>query len=131
MDNQQPKPSKQDGMPEAVASVTYSLITPNEFPILFTVRGTSGTELLETMTTVEGMLKIKGFKPQPLRQGGFPPKKEIEYVEGRLCPLCGEKLVYAIKKADGSKFIKCSTQKYDFATKTSSGCNFVEWPKTT
>ncbi len=57
---------------------------------------------------------------------GFPKKeaKPIEYVPDRKCPTCGAQLIYATKK-DGSKFIKCSTNKY--MNGQSTGCPFVDW----
>jgi hypothetical protein len=66
---------------------------------------------------------VKGFA-----KGGFPPK-QVDYVEGRVCPKCENKLVYSTTKA-GKKFIKCSTNKWDFATKQSTGCSYVDWMET-
>lgn len=121
--------TKQEAMPEAVSSVTYTLESKNGFPLLFTVRGASGGELLQAMTdSIEPMLLEKGYQPQMKQYGPGRPKKEIEYVPNRKCPTCGSPLVYATLK-DGRKFIKCSTQTYDFATKTKGGCPFVEWPQ--
>jgi len=47
------------------------------------------------------------------------------YDEAVLLNRYGE-LVEGTTKA-GKKFHKCSTQKYDFATRTTSGCDFVDW----
>lgn len=122
-------PTKQETMPEAIASTTYTLESPEGYPLLFTIRGASGMDLLTTMRTViEPKLKELGYKPQVKQYGAGRPKKEIEYVPNRKCPTCGSPLVYATLK-DGRKFIKCSTQTYDFATKTKGGCPFVEWPQ--
>lgn len=56
------------------------------------------------------------------------PQREVEYVPDKLCPLCGEKLVYATKK-DGTKYIKCSTNKWNPQTKMATGCQYVSWDK--
>ena len=58
------------------------------------------------------------------KQGGFP-KKVIEYT-GELCPLDKGRL---IKPSAPNRPIKCENSRYDYATKTSSGCAFVSWPK--
>ena len=119
--------TKQEAMPEAVSSVTYTLESKNGFPLLFTVRGTSGGELLQAMTdSIEPMLLEKGYKPQVKQYGAGRPKKEVETVQGRVCPKCGSPLVYGTTK-DNKRFIKCSTQKYDFTTKQRSGCDFFEY----
>ena len=112
---------------ESPASVTYSVVR-NGYNLLFTVRGDSGVALLEAMDAIENKLMVKGYKPQEKRSfGGGSASKPIEYVPDRVCPLCKNQLVYQTLK-DGRKMIKCSTSKYDFATKTSSGCKFIEWP---
>lgn len=108
---------------EAPASVTYSLLH-NGYNMLFTVRGDSGMALLESMDVIESKLTEKGYKPQEKKV--FGNKSAPNYVEGRKCPDCGQPLVAGTTK-DGKKFIKCSTQKYDFMTKTTSGCKFTEW----
>lgn len=114
-----------DKLPEAPSSVTYSIMR-NGFNMLFTVRDFSGLDLLDKMDRIEKELIVKGYKPQPARSYGV--KKEPDYVEGRTCPTCGEKLVHAQMK-DGKKFIKCSTNKWDPIAKKATGCPFVEWPK--
>lgn len=116
--------NKQQNMPEAVASITLNVITPGDFPALLTYRAETFGKLLNDMDSVYGNLQTRGYKPQ-VKQSGFT-RKEPEYVEGRMCPKCSSKLVYGTKQ-DGEKFIKCSTNKYDFKTKTATGCTFVEF----
>lgn len=114
---------------EAPASATYQLMSKGGFNILFTIRKDSGKELLDALELLEPSLVAKGYKPQEKRSfGGGGASKPIEYVPNRKCPLCSNQLVYQTLK-DGRKMIKCSTSKYDFATKTSSGCKFIEWPE--
>jgi len=122
--------TNQINMPEAIASVTYTLETPSGFPILFTLRGESANDLLKTMKEeIEPFLSTEGFKAQIKSYGGFSKaKKEVETVPDRQCPKCYSPLVYGTTK-DGKKFIKCSTQKYNFETKQKYGCEFFEWEK--
>lgn len=111
---------------EANSSVTYS-VNRNGFNLLFTVRGDSGLALLDAMESIEKKLTEKGYKPQEKRSfGGGGAVKQIDYVPDKKCPLCGNRLINSETK-DGKKFIKCETQKYDFATKTKTGCQFTEW----
>lgn len=117
--------SLQDTMPESVASVTYKLITPKGFPILFTMRGNSDENLIARMEAQETEFVMKGYQPDIYKGKGGKIDKPIEYVPNRSCPKCGAQLVYFESK--GVKHIKCSTAKYDWQTKTSSGCAFVEW----
>ena len=83
-------------------------------------------------TLDEAMTEIKAFilknKLQPYERSSqkYPPKV-IDYVENRVCPLDGGKL---IKPPVGTnRPIKCANGKYDFATKTTLGCQFTEWEK--
>lgn len=116
-----------NNMPEAPASVTYSITTPGGFNALFTVRDTSGTELINKMKIIESSLIVQGYKPQERKAwgGGAKVEKPIVYVENEACPVCGSKLIEA--ETSKGKIIKCSTQKYDFKTKTSSGCAYMRW----
>lgn len=114
----------QSEIPEAVASVTYSIKSPLGFPALFTVRKSSGQTLIEAMTVIEKILVEKGYKPQEKMFGGV--KKEIVYVENQFCPTCGGRLIEGQAK-NGKKYWKCEHQKYDFQTKSVSGCTYIEW----
>lgn len=112
--------------PEAPASVTYTVMR-NGFNMLFTVRSTAGVTLLDQMDAIEKKLIDKGYEPQPVRTfGGGYAKKEPEYVPNRVCPTCGEKLIYATKKG-GTKYIKCSTNKWDKIKNMATGCPYVQW----
>ncbi len=44
------------------------------------------------------------------------------------CPKCGGALVWKTT-AKGDKMVKCVNGKYDFATKTASGCDYKDFPK--
>ncbi len=46
------------------------------------------------------------------------------------CPKCGSPVVMVTTKF-GKKLKRCSTNKWDPQTRTSSGCDFVEWVKGT
>lgn len=111
---------------EAPSSVSYNITSPNGFDLIFTVRDEKFEALLETMVQIEDHFMEKGYTAQEKRSYGGKKKQEDEVVQGRACPKCGKPLVYFTTK-DGKKHIKCSTQKYDFQTKTRTGCDFVEW----
>ena len=110
-------------LPEAPASVTYDVTSPNGFNVLFTVRDMTGMELLAKMTTIEKKFLEQGFKPH---DRSFQKKQEQPKVYAdHVCPTCGAK-VLIVDTAKG-KMEKCETQKYDFKTKTSSGCAYYKW----
>jgi hypothetical protein len=115
----------QENIPEAVASVTYSITSSGGYPALFTVRGVSGFKLLETMEEIEETLVKKGYKPQT-KSSGFV-KKEKEYLPDRKCPTCGGKLVVIPKKDGSGKFYKCENNKWNPMTKRAEGCQYVDW----
>lgn len=52
--------------------------------------------------------------------------KPVEYVEGKVCPKCGKKVVRSTTK-DGRVTLKCEDNKYDYKTKVQSGCTFFEF----
>ena len=104
---------------EAPASVTYSLTNPSGFPILFTVRGKSGTELLMQMVLIEKSLTEKGYKPQ--QKASF--SKPIPKIVGK-CPKCGSDAVET-KKKDGTVYQKCSTNKWNKEESKYEGCNWT------
>jgi len=115
--------------PEAPASVSYTIKTKNGFSAIFTMRDTEAKELVNKMSTIEEYWLKTGVTPD-IKTYGKPPSNPVEYVEGRNCPNCGNKLVYfEIKTKPGIKHIRCSTQKYDFTTKQTVGCQFTEWAK--
>lgn len=123
------------GEPEGTRA-TFSLKTKEGYGVLLTVdEGTTQKTLdtfLMTLEALSSKLKEGGWtvkeegRPAPR---SFPPKKEITYVEGEVCPKCGSKLVEVETKK--GKLVKCSTSKYDWQTKTASGCDFVRWPPKT
>ena len=114
---------EQDKVPEAVASISYTLTSPEGYPCILTVRASSQSGLVKAIDEITKYLKDSGYN------GG---KKEPEKVDGKECPKCGSPLVkveYRDKKTGETKYlIRCSTQKYDFKTKTTSGCDYVEFP---
>jgi len=64
---------------------------------------------------------------KPKRGMGFPPKKDKEWT-GDVCPKDGGRLFHILTKT-GKDICKCENSKFDFATKTSSGCDFIAWGK--
>lgn len=104
---------------EAPASVTYDVESKNGFTMLFTVRGTSGLELLDVMDSIEAKLIAKEYKPHIKQSWGA--KKETEYVDGKVCLEDGGRLKI-IHAKDGKTYWGCENSRYDAATKTKSGC---------
>ena len=96
------------------------------FEVSITLRGQDLKVVATNLDTAIKAIMEKGGTPVSRQKPAYPPKV-VEYVEGRVCPLDGGKL---IKPPVGTnRPIKCENNKYDFATKTESGCTFKEWPK--
>lgn len=109
---------------ESPTSVTYSLISPNGFPLLLTLRDEKMGILMTNMGLLETSLKSKGFTPQVKKT--FGEKKPLDIVVDRKCPKCGNQLVNQTTSA-GKKMIKCITNKWNPVTKQAEGCDFLEW----
>ena len=108
------------------ASVTYNVTSPTGFGLLLTVRRDDEAELFEVMKDIENFLIDNKYTPEIKRTfggGNFKPK---EIVEGEKCPKCGQALVKFTTKT-GKTGTQCSTRKYDFTTKTTSGCDYIKW----
>lgn len=78
------------------------------------------------MQTAQAELKANGFTFHE-RKSGFPKyeKKAVEYVDG-VCPVDGGKLIKGTTKT-GKGFVSCENRKYDFATKSTVGCEHIVW----
>lgn len=114
---------------EAAAVAFTNFKRTDGFEISLTLRGDTGTQVLERLSLAIEQLKQDGCEPLPFHKG-FAPKpaqKPIEYVPDRLCPTCGSRLIYGTKK-DGSRFIKCETNKY--VNGQATGCPYVDWGNT-
>lgn len=109
-------------LPEARASVTYNMTSPKGFGVLFTMRSGNEAELMEMMEETEEYLVKKGYTAEVRRSFGAKPK---EIVEGEKCPKCGADLIKITAK--GRPAVKCSMSKYDFMTKTASGCDYFKY----
>ena len=116
---------RQEAIPEAVASVSYSIVSPNGYPIIFTMRGTSEASLFDRMEAIETFMKESNYTPEVKRSfmAGAKPK---EFVQGELCPKCNSPLLKITTK-DGKQAVKCSTAKWDYMTKTASGCDYFKY----
>lgn len=107
-----------------VASVTYNVTSPTGFGLLLTVRRDDEGELFEVMKDIENFLIDNKYTPEIKRTFGGAKPKEI--VEGEKCPKCGSPLNKFTTKT-GKTGVQCSTRKYDFTTKTTSGCDYIKW----
>lgn len=115
-------------LPEAPASLTVKVKSKNGFEYLITARDMEMSSLFKKVDWVEKYFLANGWTALAQGNSGGFPKKQVNYVPDRKCPTCGNPLVYAETKT-GKKFIKCSTNKWDFATKQAVGCAFTEWPQ--
>lgn len=118
-------------MPEAVASATLTVTTPQGFSALFTIREPSAVKLFASLSDIETKLIEDGYKPQQSYKSsggsfGSKPTYQPDFVPGAKCPTCLSPLIYA-KKSDGTSFIKCSTAKWNKFEKKNTGCDFVDW----
>ena len=77
----------------------------------------------QAKTLIDGALTL-GFGAPPLR-GGFP-KKEVKFVDGKVCPKCGSRIVEKTKK-DGSIYFKCEKGGWDKMANKPTGCEYVDW----
>lgn len=83
----------------------------------FTIRGEGAEEIKS---------KWDNYKTQ-FFPGLTPNDKVNEKVIGpNDCPKCGNALVASTTKT-GKSMMKCSTNKWDFATKKATGCDYVKW----
>lgn len=112
-------------LPESPTSVTYSVTSKNGFNTLVTIRDAEFKELSVKMQFVEEWFTSNGYTPQVKQSFGAKPK---DYVEGRVCPKDGGKLVNKVSKT-GMKYIACENGKYNPTTKSTDGCSYVEFPE--
>ena len=117
-----------DKFPEAGAVAFFSYKRTDGFVINLTLRDTTGKDVLDRIEGAISKVKEQGGVPHEKFGGGFP-KKAVNYVEGRVCPKCGSKLVNSVKKKK-KKFIKCETNKWNRDLQKAEGCEFIEWEKT-
>jgi hypothetical protein len=119
------KKTEVNQLPEAPASATVKIKSKDGFEWLFTIRDESAKTLMFKMKAMESNWTANGFTP--LAQGfGKKAAAPKEYVEGRVCPVDGGKL---IKPPTGSKApIKCENNKWNPTTKQSFGCQYKYWP---
>ncbi len=96
-----------------------------------------GNPLGEVVTTKTGKMFVRcstgTWNPDTRETEGCDYIKWMDTPPEELdekCPKCGNKLVLATTKF-GKKMKRCSTNKWDPATRTASGCDYVEWIKGT
>jgi hypothetical protein len=111
------------------ASVTYALTSPKGFGLLFTMRSKDEGELFDLMESTEKFLTDKGYTPEVKysRGGGKSGgASQPQLLEGQACPKCGQPLVKFQTKT-GKSGVRCSTNKWDPATKQATGCDYIQW----
>lgn len=96
-----------------------------------------GSALGEITTTKSGRQMQRcstgSWNPETKKVEGCPyvkwfdvPPKELD----EKCPKCGSPLLLVVTRFD-KRLKRCSTSKWDPETRTSSGCDYVEWVKGT
>ena len=122
----------QKSVPEAVASVSYTVTTPNGYSIILTMRDAKESDLFDRMEAVETYLEDAGYSPNGKSsvkgRTQAPKTKETPKqpsTEGKMCPKCNSPLVEF--EAKGKPALKCSTNEWDAITKTSTGCDFFTY----
>lgn len=93
-----------------------------------------GSPLVMTMTRFNKKMKkcsTATWDPKTKTAGGCDfiewIKATVEQLD-ELCPKCNSKLV-KVETATGKKMKKCSTAGWDRATRTTTGCDYIEWLK--
>lgn len=112
---------------EAPASMTFKVMYKG-IEVLVTNRDTSVAiqPFLDKAQKAINWALENGFEAPPQRNFFQKKEKVVDYVEGRTCPTDGGKLIKKTTK-DGKTFVECENRKYDFTTRTTSGCSFIEW----
>lgn len=96
-----------------------------------------GSPLGEIVTTKSGKQMQRcstgSWNPETKKVEGCPyvkwfdvPPKELD----EKCPKCGSPVLLVVTRF-GKRLKRCSTSKWDPETRTSSGCDYVEWIKGT
>lgn len=117
----------EDKFPEAGAVAYFGYKRTDGFEVSFTLRDKTGAELMKRVDGAIAKIKETGGTPLPLKGGfGNKEKKPLDFIEGRVCPKDGGRLIKTITKT-GKGLVKCENNKYDFATKQAIGCPFTEW----
>ena len=129
-------------MNEAPFSATYKVLSPEGYEVLVSVRADTRDKALTIMSETEELLKVGSYTPinrntgRAVERGPVPPRmQEAAAGVGQAiaaqndlgpCPKCGMPLVEATTKT-GKRNIKCTTNKWDFKTKSATGCDYIKW----
>ena len=113
-------------IPEAVVSATFTVQSKDGINTLLSFRGADIAEFLDELPVIEESLKKLGYVAQPVRSyGGFGKPQAEKKVVGK-CPKCGGDVVAKTTK-DGKAFTECVNRKFDFTTKRTTGCDYINW----
>lgn len=120
---------KQKLIPEAAASATCKVKTPNGFQWLVTVRDLSQESLLDTLENTEILMIERGCSPaeQKSYSGSKSVKKQSKSDSNEeLCPKCGAPIEIRTTKSGknaGRKYKVCSENEYN----SDEGCDYFDW----
>ena len=111
-----------DQLPEAPASANIK-VWINDYGVQFTVRDAKMNKVVERIEFLVEMAQRKGWQPTWTENGH---SKGTSVKDVGSCPDCGEPLEEKESKT-GKKFIKCSTNKWNYKTKQAEGCSYIKW----
>lgn len=116
----------QELVPEAVASVTYQLKSPNGFELLYTKRHYNDEKLLGEMMALEMDFIQNGYEPQRGSLKTRGSNKGAKTPQGgssnAKCPKCGGDVQTKTAK-NGKQFEVCVNNKYG----SDEGCDYFKW----
>ncbi len=109
-------------LPESPASANVK-VWIDGFPVMFTTRNGKMDVVVKRIEFLLQKAKEKGWKNTWDKEAPTTAHPTLP-----ACPKCGSPLKEAVSKT-GIKYTKCSANKWNPMTKTSSGCTFVKWPE--
>ncbi len=118
---------------EAVRA-TYSVTNKDGYSLLITIPASATGKQLQDLFTnldaVDQMLGVNGFKPQVKASYGAkaPYVAKEKNWTGAVCPEDGGRL-YTETTKTGKTFTSCENRKFDFNTKQTTGCSYIQWEK--
>lgn len=120
-------------LPESPTVAYTNIKTPAGFYWSFTIRTPisvkDNNDAIAEIQRLEKAFQTASYSPQDLRSGGFRPKTQVDIVPGRVCPIDGGQLKSFVSKKDGKTYWSCMNGKFDYATKTNTGCKFFCTPE--
>lgn len=118
--------------PEAKAIAFFAYKRTDGFEVSLTLRDETGQEVLNRIEGAITKIKEEGGVPvakynSASRGASGGATRDIEYVDGKVCPKDGGRLIKGQSKDGSKKFEKCENGKYNWTTKQTEGCQYILW----